>query len=78
MSEQYTCPTCGRRPSERGVLVRGATTDWRDTGCRPCPDACHDLADRLVAEAMQRTLREAVLEGVERMSFEAPTSEEGA
>lgn len=41
-----TCPTCGRRPSERiGVVVEEQGDDEVFLGSDACPDPCHDAAD---------------------------------
>ena len=53
-----TCPTCGRRPSERHPL------DSCQNVNEGCPDPIHDAADRYaeVGEEMERVVRMVVVD----------------
>lgn len=46
-----SCPTCGRRPSERWAPFQGAPVQDR------CPDPIHDLADA-APELLRRIVEE--------------------
>ncbi len=57
------CPTCGRRPSERKMMVTLPVLAEVS-----CDDSIHDLADRCAA--MRDALEECVVDGYEDMPTE--------